>query len=407
MKKDHDFVLNLRKKTMSMPFGKVAVVNYVSNSGVLEFVEKIFGDQMHAKRVGSLADAAIGLLHSEELLLHKMGEGLAGAKLLDKKHATKQIDRLLSNKKLDIWDNAAPWVGYLIGERKEIMVSLDWTDFDADQQSTLALNLITDHGRASPLLWKTVYKSSLKHNRARYEDQLLSRLKELLSAETHVILLADRGFADKLFFNFIENTLEFDYIIRIRGSIYITDKNGESKLAKAWLKENGHTSTLENVSVTQANQPVAKFVSTQQKAMKDAWYLVSSCKELAGSKIVEYYGKRWKIEPYFRDIKDQRFGFGLEATHISKPDRRDRLFFISSICIALLTVLGAAGESIGFDRKLKVNTVKTRTHSLLRQGIFYYKFLVNFKQEEQQRLLTAFNHLLEQQPMWGKLFFVL
>jgi hypothetical protein len=28
---------------------------------------------------------------------------------------------------------------------------------------------------------------------------------------------------------------------------------------------------------------------------------------------------------------------GLQETHISKPDRRDRLFFVSAICIALLT----------------------------------------------------------------------
>jgi len=100
--------------------------------------------------------------------------------------------------------------------------------------------------------------------------------------------------------------------------------------------------------------------------MKDPWYLVSNCGDLTGKDIVTYYGKRLTIEPYFRNIKDQRFGMGLESTHISTPDRRDRLFFISSICVALLTLLGAAAESIGFDRKLKVNTVKRRRHSLLR-----------------------------------------
>ena len=138
--------------------------------------------------------------------------------------------------------------------------------------------------------------------------------------------------------------------------------------------------------------------------MKDAWYLVSSRKDLSGSDIVKYYGMRWKIEPYFRDIKDQRFGMGLESTHISTPDRRDRLFFISAIAVALLTLLGAAGESIGFDRKLKVNTVKTRTHSLLRQGMFYYKFLKNFTQEEYSKLLDTFNTFLENQSFWKGLF---
>jgi hypothetical protein len=42
------------------------------------------------------------------------------------------------------------------------------------------------------------------------------------------------------------------------------------------------------------------------------------------------------------------------------------------MAMTLLPVLGAAGESLGIDRMLKANTVKTRTHSLFRQGCHYY-----------------------------------
>jgi len=150
--------------------------NRINNSGVFEFVNAIFGETMHLKRVQSLANAALGLLHAEELILHKIGAGLAQAMGLNKKHTTKQVDRLLSNKKFDIWTESGVWAPYIVGMRPEIVVSMDWTDFDADGQSTIALNMITDHGRATPILWKTVDKSSLKHNRARYEDQILSRL---------------------------------------------------------------------------------------------------------------------------------------------------------------------------------------------------------------------------------------
>lgn len=375
----------------------------INNDGVLEFVTSVFGKKMHLKRVQSLANAAMGLLHSEELILHKIGEGLARAKGLDKKHATKQVDRLLSNSKFDIWEESGTWVPHIIGELSEIVVSMDWTDFDADGHSTIAVNLITNYGRATPLLWKTVLKSSLKHNRARYEDQILSRLKEVIPSHVHVTVLADRGFADQRFFKFMDEELKFFYIIRIRGNINITDKNSVIQKAKDWLRPDGHTQTLDQAAVTLDKYPVAKFVSTQQKDMKEAWYLVSNRTDLAGSSIVKYYGKRWTIESYFRDIKDQRFGLGLSATHISTPERRDRLFFISTIAVALLTSLGAAGESIGFDRKLKVNTVKTRTHSLLTQGIFYYKFFNNFTEDEQSKLLAAFNNVLEKEPFWKEL----
>jgi hypothetical protein len=379
----------------------------INNERVFEFVNSVFGQGMHLKRVESLANAALGLLHSEELLLHKIGEGLAFAKGLDKKHATKQVDRLLSNKKLDIWQESEAWVPFIVGARNEIMISMDWTDFDADNQSTIAVNLITEHGRATPLLWKSINKSSLKHNRARYEDQILSRLKEILPAHVDVTVLADRGFADQEFFKFITDVLDFSYIIRIRGTIYITGKDKVTQHAKDWLRPDGHIRTLEKAAVTRNQCPVEKFVCTKQKDMKDAWYLVSDRKDLSGSAIVKYYSKRWRIEPYFRDIKDQRFGMGLASTHISTPERRDRLFFISTIAIAILTLLGAAGESIGFDRKLKVNTVKTRTHSLLRQGIFYYKFLQKFTEDERTKILDAFNKLLEGQSYWKSLFLCL
>ena len=84
--------------------------------------------------------------------------------------------------------------------------------------------------------------------------------------------------------------------------------------------------------------------------------------------LIRYYGKRWGIEAGFRDIKDMRFGMGLSSMHVSRPDRRDRLLLISALAIAVLSLLGAAGERIGYDRWLKANTVKRRTHSLFRQG---------------------------------------
>jgi hypothetical protein len=80
----------------------------INNDKVFGFVNSAFGNTMHLKRVQSLANVALGLLHSEELILHKIGEGLAFAKELDKKHATKQVDRLLSNKKLGSVDNSPP-----------------------------------------------------------------------------------------------------------------------------------------------------------------------------------------------------------------------------------------------------------------------------------------------------------
>jgi hypothetical protein len=66
---------------------------------------------------------------------------------------------------------------------------------------------------------------------------------------------------------------------------------------------------------------------------------------------------------------------GLGATPIGEPTRRDRLLLINAFAMVLLTLLGAAGESLGMDRLLKSNTSKTRTHSLFRQGCMLYELI--------------------------------
>src|SRR5688572_28246292 len=100
--------------------------------------------------------------------------------------------------------------------------------------------------------------------------------------------------------------------------------------------------------------------------MKEPWCLATSRADLPPKQVVLLYGRRFSIEENFRDTKDPRFGLGLSATHIGEPARRDRLLLIAALAQALLTLLGAAGESLGMDRLMKANTVKTRTHSLFR-----------------------------------------
>ena len=366
-------------------------------------LKAVFGKSMHQKRQHSLADAAMGLLNGQSLRLHAMGEGLALSKNLDKKHATKQIDRLLSNENLKIWDIAAHWVPYIIGQRTEVEVALDWTSFWHDGQQTLCLNLLTNHGRATPLLWQSVENKRLKNNRAHYEDQMLSRFKAVIPDNVRVTLVADRGFASYRFFEFIEKELEFNYVIRLKSSTTVISHKDTSKKAKEWLHPDGRARNIKQARLTKDEFPVEQVIVTRQKKMKDAWYLVSNCKGKKTKEIINLYGRRWKIEPYFRDVKDQRFGFGLSQTHIKSVERRDRLFLIVVLAYVLFTVLGAAGEQLGFDRKLKVNTVKTRTHSLIRQGMFYYDFFKNFTDEEQQALMARFNCLLEQHGVWSSI----
>ena len=71
------------------------------------------------------------MLHSASLAVCTIGQGLATARGLNPKHATKQVDRLLSNQSIDVDDILVRWVPYVIGARAAIVVALDWTDFES------------------------------------------------------------------------------------------------------------------------------------------------------------------------------------------------------------------------------------------------------------------------------------
>jgi hypothetical protein len=95
---------------------------------------------------------------------------------------------------------------------------------------------------------------------------------------------------------------------------------------------------------------------------------------------------------------------GLSNTRIKDHKRRDRVLLVCAMATALLTLLGAAGESLGEDRMLKANTVKTRTHSLLRQGTYYFAAMPNWPEERSARLLARFALLLSQNPFCRHVF---
>ena len=375
----------------------------------VEFVETylggVFGGELHAKRVESLANGALGVMSGASLAVSVIGQSLAQARGLLGKHAIKQVDRLLSNPGVAVWDLFPAWIAEVVGERKSIVVAMDWTDFDADDQATLALSLVTNHGRATPLLWLTILKDELKNQRNDFEDLCLSRLAKLLPAGVAATILADRGFGDTKLFGFLD-TLGFGYVIRFRGNIHVAAAEGETRRAADWIGKNGQARKLRDAGITAGRHKVPAVVCVKAKNMKEAWCLAASNAEAGAREIMNLYAKRWTIEPGFRDTKDLRFGMGMSALRIGDPQRRDRLLLLNAFAIVLLTLLGAAGESLGMDRHLKSNTAKHRTHSLFRQGCMLYDMIPNMPEVRLSPLIERFSEMLAQHRAFNQTFAV-
>ena len=92
--------------------------NILPRTKIADFIDNLYDGDLHAKRVLSLANATAGVLVSASLAVHAIGQGLAQALGKLSKHGVKQVDRLLSNQGIDVWEFFGYWIPYLVTARK-------------------------------------------------------------------------------------------------------------------------------------------------------------------------------------------------------------------------------------------------------------------------------------------------
>jgi hypothetical protein len=367
------------------------------------FLKELLGGDMHATRVLSISNAVTGVLNAAVLSIHAIGQAYAKLAQITPKAGIKQVDRLLGNKAFDVALSLGLWIQFVVAARSELVIALDWTDFDDDDHTTLAAYLVTGHGRATPLAWKTVRKSKLAGKRTGYEHDMVVLLDAWISEGVRVELLADRGFGDQKLYQLL-GELTWDYTIRFRGNILVQSTTGQVRTANQWVPTSGRALMLPGARVTADRTQVPAVVVLRDRKMKEAWCLATSRVSWTAAEVGKRYGRRFTIEETFRDVKDIHFGLGLRATHISDADRRDRLLFLVAVAHALLTLLGAASEAAGLDRILKANTSKKRTHSLFRQGCYWYDALPDMRQDWLMALMREYDRIIREQPFFREVF---
>jgi hypothetical protein len=368
------------------------------------FAEALLPD-VHAARVESLGNGVAGVMRAGKVAIHAIGAAYASLKGTKTKSGIKQIDRLLSNEKVDLDEALKAWVGFVVGARQELVVALDWTDFEDDDHVTLCAYTATSHGRATPLVWRTVKKSELRGRRTATEHEVIEMLHCFVDPKVRLTLLADRGFGDRALYEILQ-MYGWDFVIRFRGSILV-EHEGTKRPAKDWIAPHGRAVMLKDVGITDKAVPLAAVVVVHDKRMRDGWCLATSLSSLRATEVVKLYGRRFTIEESFRDAKDLHFGLGLNATHIRDAVRRDRLLLLIALAIALLTMLGAAAERTGLDKMLKANTVAKRTHSLFRQGLMLWDRIPNEDEQRLKTLLQAFDDIVREHAVFRTAFGIL
>lgn len=215
---------------------------------------------------------------------------------------------------------------------------------------------IAYRGIGIPLFWVVL---NLEGNSCA-EDRidLLQRVVERLGINRIEVLLADREFIGIQWFRFlIEQKIPF--IIRVKqNSMVKTGETGKlpvGRLQKCLLQKKivNHPINLWGLSLCVSIE--------KRKGAKEQMIVVSNFKF---EDPLGMYRRRWEIETMFGCLKTR--GFRMEDTHITDPDKIEKVMFVLAIAFCWAYRTGDIQDRI---QAIKVKTHGRRARSFFREGL--------------------------------------
>jgi hypothetical protein len=351
---------------------------------VLHKILKKSVPQMHKMRCHALLDATESLLSGCFLTVTDLGRKLN--RIARAKHNIKCMDRLLSNK-------------HLQNERKSIyktlchtlcanlarpVILVDWSDIvEQDRLMLIRAALVID-GRAIPL-YESIYPLK-KYNKPKTHKVFLKELSTLLPIHCVPIIVTDAGFRGP-WFKAVE-AFGWHWLGRVRNCIHYrlqtrtkwrrtTDLyyRANKKMVHLGPAELGkknpypcHLYLYKKISKNRkTNRSVMQYAKHSNndvfiKQQSEPWLIATNLSpELySAKKIMHLYGTRMQIEEGFRDLKSDKFGFGLTISRSKNIERLNILLMIAALATLCLWWVGLYAEQQGWHHHFQANTIRKR-----------------------------------------------
>lgn len=247
----------------------------------------------------------------------------------------RRFARWLKNKKIKMEEiyseiiekTLLPWAGRII------YLTIDTTRL-WEEYCVIRVSMVYG-GRAIPLIWEIVKQKSSMVGIEDYR-QILIETKKMLPKKSKIIMLADRGFVDKKFMDFLNKTLNWSYRIRVKSNIYVYIKGrGRKKLSEV-KPINGIACFYNKIHITDSLYGPVNLAVGMPLGGSEYWYVLTD--EEAVFKTFEEYALRFDIEENFRD--DKSGGFQIEKSKIRSLEDLKKLFFVTSIATLYMVSQG-------------------------------------------------------------------
>lgn len=384
---------------------------------------------MHDARCAALLKVTRGLLVGGIAALSQIGRHvLAGAR---DKAGIKCVDRLLGNPHLQservrVYGALARW---LLSRTPRPWLIIDWSEVCPGHRFVMLKAAVPLGGRALTI-YEEVHPLK-RHNSPRVHEAFLKRLSRWVPAGCRPIVITDAGFRGP-WFRQVES-LGWDWLGRVRSNVKV---RLEKAPAQGWwvntllYRQASDKPTYVGWGALSKQAPYAchlhlyqgfnrgpgrprkPFRSTlthqrSRRAAREPWLLATSLspQEWTSRRVVQAYRKRMQIEETFRDMKNGRWGYGLEYARSRSAARLEILLLIVALAMLATWLTGLAAKGRGLSRRLQANTERKRTvlsiHFLGRRMLEMGEDLLSLR--DLKEAASALPHLLSQHSSYHKI----
>lgn len=314
-------------------------------------------------RVRLLARFLLALIACRTVCLYRLANALPGQAQTGSHY--KRLQRFVAGFDLD-FASLARLVISMVGVPAPYVLALDRTDWKLGKTPLNILVLALVHkGVAFPLFWKVLGKAG--NSRLSERQALLRAFVTTFGTEHIAYVCADREFGGRAFAAWLR-TQGIGFVLRLRGNVRVSNAQGVTKTARGlfWHGKIGAAKDLGKRQVF-GGKPLGLFVSGMRVSGGDFVIVVSDTSDA----LLERYGKRWGIETLFGCLKSR--GFDLEATHVTAPERLERLVAVLALAFCWAYMCGAW---LFAQKPWKVGKHGRLMVSVFRKGLDYLQRLL-------------------------------
>ncbi len=361
---------------------------------------------MHKTTRKSLIKAVHSLVVAQSAMPSKVFGKHAALYRTYAKNSKNQWEYLMSNEKLWTDHLLTSWIRYNINGMKEVIVSIDWTEFHRDQHHCFAVCLLFADKMSIPIYVKTIGHDDIsaanpcRTSKIAVVEATLEFISKVIT-DKPVVIVGDREFGTVPYLTLYDQ-YRLSYCCRTDNDIWIRDEEMESHKSPEWLAKGekqlaplvhpddekrvtrsvaaqrgatakvlSRTMVIPNAKVTREHSYAApKVVVHKSAGMKDIWTIVTNLPELSARTLLDLYANRWSCETGFKHQKDLGTGLGLKAVHMTGKDsclRMDRTWFLMSMACKHWLVLGQVSEMIGCNWLVETRTNTARAKAAKRE----------------------------------------